>query len=296
MSLRTVGILSPGDMGHTVGQVLASHGLRVITCLDGRSERTRALAKRANIVDLPSYQALVSEADVVLSILVPAQAIAAAQRVAEAIAATKAEIVYADCNAIAPDTTRKIDQLITAAGGRYVDASIIGGPPRGRGNTRFYASGPHAEAFSALSHYGLDVVVMGEEIGLASAIKMCYAALTKGLTALCTELLTAAEALGVFQALQQEFHWSQAALYERIERGLPRMPPKARRWVGEMEEISQTFERVGLTPQILAGAADVYRFVGATRLADRTPEDSDPPPALEEMVQRLADHLRASSR
>jgi len=295
MSLKTVAILSPGDMGHAVGQRLGSHGLQVITCLQGRSERTRSLAQRANIAEVPSYKALVTQADIVLSILVPAQAQQAASLVAQALSETHAEIIYADCNAIAPQTTRQIGAMITAAGGRYVDASIIGGPPRQGGTTRFYASGPDAVAFERLNQFGLDVVVLGEEIGLASAIKMCYAALTKGLAALSTELLTAAEILGVSEALRQEFQLSQAALYERMERGLPRMPAKARRWVGEMEEISRTFEQTGLTPRILAGAADMYRFVGATPLADRTPEDPDPPPPLEQMVSVLAGHVSQRS-
>ena len=134
-------------------------------------------------------------------------------------------------------------------------------------------------------------MVLGGEIGQASAIKMCYAALTKGLSALCTELLTAAEVLGVSEALKREFQNSQPALFDRMERGLPRMLAKSRRWVGEMEEISHTFGSVGLTPKIHAGAADVFRFVGETRLADRQPEDPDPPPSLGEMLSVLAGEL-----
>ena len=291
MMLKTVGILSPGDMGHTVGQVLSSHGVRVITCLQGRSERTRVLAARAGVVDVLTYQALVKEADILLSILVPAQAQQAARVVAQAISETNADLVYADCNAVAPQTVRQIGDVIAGAGGRFVDASIIGPPPRKKGTTRFYTSGPHAGDLVTLSEFGLDVVVLGEQIGLASAIKMCYAALTKGLTALCTELLTAAKVLGVSQALEQEFRWSQPMLYERMERGLPRMPMKSRRWVGEMQEIARTFEQVGLTPKVLAGAADMYRFVGATHLAERTPEDTDPLPTLPQMISTLAGYL-----
>jgi len=292
MRLKTVGILSPGDMGHTVGQVLGSHGLRVITCLQGRSARTRSLAARARIADVLTYRALVSEADILLSILVPAQAKQAAQAVAQAMSETGTDLVYADCNAIAPQTARQIGEVIAQAGGRFVDASIIGPPPRREGGTRFYASGPHASTFEELSPFGLDVVVLGEQIGQASAIKMCYAALTKGLSALCTELLIAAEILGVSQALKREFELSQAMLYDRMERGLPRMPMKSRRWVGEMEEIAQTFEGVGLTPKMLAGAADMYRFVGATDLAERTPEDPDPSPTLAQVLSVLATRLR----
>jgi 3-hydroxyisobutyrate dehydrogenase-like beta-hydroxyacid dehydrogenase len=294
MPLTTVGILSPGDMGHVVGQVLGDHGLRVITCLDGRSERTRSLAEKAGIADVESYPALVTEADMVLSILVPAQAEAAAASVAQAISDTGADLVYADCNAIAPETTKKIGRIVAQAGGRYVDASIIGGPPRRKGGTRFYASGPDVGTFAALNDFGLDIVLLGDEIGLASAIKMCYGGLTKGLTALCTELLTAAEVLGVSDALHREFEMSQGTLFERMQRGLPGMPAKSRRWVGEMEEISRTFGSVGLTPHIHMGAADMYRFVGSTTLADRNPEDTEPPPALEEMISILARHLAAA--
>ena len=292
MPLKTVGILSPGDMGHTVGRVLSTHGLRVITCLQGRSERTRSLAESAKIADVPTYQALVSEAEVILSIMVPAQAKAAAQAVADALTETQAELIYADCNAIAPQTTRQLDEIITEAGGRFVDASIIGPPPRNPGATRFYASGPHVGDFEALTPFGLDVRPLGEEIGLASAIKMCYASLTKGLTALCTELLTAAEILGVSEALRAEFQMSQSALYQRMEGSLPGMPPKSRRWIGEMEEISATFGHVGLTPKILAGVADMYRFVGETYLANLAPEEPDAFPDLAEMISILAGYVK----
>lgn len=292
MPLRTVGILSPGDMGHAVGRVLGEHGLRVIACTQGRSERTKSLAKSANIAAVPTYRHLVAESDLILSILVPAQAKAAAQSITEALGETDTTLVYADCNAIAPQTVRQIDEIITAAGGDFVDASIIGPPPKNDGSTRFYASGGNLDIFQQLSRFGLDIRPLGAQVGLASAIKMCYASLTKGLTALCTELLTAAEILGVSDALGAEFKLSQSALYERMERGLPTMPPKSRRWIGEMDEISATFEYVGLTPKILAGAADMYRLVGGTHMADLSPEEPEAYPALGEMISNLAEHLK----
>jgi 3-hydroxyisobutyrate dehydrogenase-like beta-hydroxyacid dehydrogenase len=290
MTLKTVGLLSPGDMGHEVGRALQQHGLEVITCLQGRSERTRKLAAEANIRDVSSYPALVQEAELILSILVPAQAGQAAQLVAQALRETGATITYADCNAIAPQTVRQLGAMITAAGSRFVDASIIGPPPRQPGATRFYASGPALEDFLALNNFGLKVIGMGPEIGRASAIKMCYAALTKGLSALTLELLIAGEALGVLEPLLAEFQTSQQGHYKTMER-LTGVPTKSRRWVGEMEEIAQTFEHVGLTPHILAGAADMYRFIGETTLADRTPEDPEPPPSLAEMLSILAAQL-----
>jgi hypothetical protein len=203
---------------------------------------------------------------------------------------TGAGPLYADCNAIAPQTVKQIDQVITQAGGRFVDASIIGPPPRKREATRFYASGPHAAAFAQLNDFGLDIRPLGDQVGQASALKMCYAALTKGLSALALELLAAGEALGISEPLKEEFQLSQSFLYKRMEQ-LPGVPTKARRWVGEMEEIAKTFDHVGLTPKIFEGAADIYRFIGQTHLADRTPEDPEPPPALPQMLAILADYL-----
>ncbi len=288
---QTIGLLSPGDMGHVVGQVLGQHGLKLITCLEGRSERTKILAQQANVVDLGSYETLVREADLILSILVPAQAMAAAELVAQAIRQTQAEVTYIDCNAIAPATVQAMSVVVNEAGGHFIDASIIGPPPRQLGRTCFYASGPAVDRFAALNDFGLSVVVLGKEIGQASAIKMCYAALTKGTTALCTELMVAAKVLGVSEALTEEFQLSQEVMLKRMQ-GLPSMPMKSRRWIGEMEEIAKTFEGVGLTPNILTGAADMYRFVGQTELADRMPEDSESLPSLAEMIGVLAEALR----
>ena len=286
---KTIGIMSPGDMGHAVGQVLGSHGLRVIACLQGRSERTRSLARRARIEEVSTIQTLVSQSDILLSILVPAQAVQLAQVVAKALSETHADLIYVDCNAIAPQTTCRIGEMITGAGGRFVDVGIIGNPPGRGGETYFYASGPDAKAFEELSRFGLSVIVLGEQIGQASAMKMCYAASTKGMVALFTELLTAAEILGVSGELKKRIQSSrQSVCYEQMEQELPRMPEKSRRWIGEMEEIAKTFEGVGLTPHVFAGAAEMYRFVSQTDLARRTPEDSAPRPSLSEAVRTFA--------
>ena len=286
---NTIGILSPGDMGHTVGDVLRQNGLRVITCLEGRSNRTCELAQNAGIEDVKSYPKLITQADLILSIMVPAQASAAAQLVADTLQKTDTTITYVDCNAIAPQTVRQIGNTIAAAGGNFVDASIIGPPPRRPNTTRIYVSGPQTDIITELNEFGLVILSLGNEIGHASAIKMCYASLTKGLTALCTELLTAAEILGVSDALTKEFQLSQVSLYERMERGLPGMPTKAKRWIGEMEEIADTFKDVGLTPNILTGAADIYRLVSDTHLANISPEDRDQFPTLTELITTLAE-------
>ena len=287
----TVGIISPGDMGHVVSRVLIDHGLRVVSCLAERSQRTQRLAAKAGVTDLLSYAELVEQADLILSILVPAKAVKAAQRVAEAT--TQADVLYVDCNAVAPRTVKKIDRIIKKVGGNFLDASIIGPPPRSDESTRFYASGPNVGQLSILNQYGLEIRPLGQEIGQASAIKMCYAALTKGLTALCAELLTAAETLGVSADLAEEFELSQTALYQRMQKGLPSLPSKSRRWIGEMEEIAVTFADVGLTPNILAGAADIFRFISQTELANLSPEQPDAFPSMEKMITQLARDLQS---
>jgi len=290
--IQTIAVMSPGDMGHSVGNVLRENGLRVISCLGDRSERTKALAAEAGIEDVPTYADLVQEADLLLSVLTPAQAVNAAQRVAEALVETGAELAYADCNAIAPQTVRSIGEIITEAGGTFIDGSIIGGPPRGKSHPRLYVSGPNTAPMEALNEYGLTVVPLGEEIGLASALKMCYSAWTKGSTALFTELLVAAKAMGVLDALRHEFGQSQSAMLLRMQR-LPAMPIKSRRFVGEMLEIAKSFGDVGLTPKMLEGAAEMYTLVGSTHLADRTPEDKTPFPSLKETLEVLVDTLEA---
>ena len=278
-------------MGHTVGRVLVEHGLRVITCLKERSQRTRSLAESAGILDVPTFQALVSEADIILSILVPSRAEKVAEMVSETITETQAKVLYADCNAISPQTTCRISETVANVGANYLDVSIIGPPPRSEGVTRFYVSGPSLGLFSQLNQFGLDIRPLGDKVGKASAIKMCYAALTKGLSALCIELLTASKLLGVSESLASEFQLSQASLYERMERSIPSLPSKSRRWVGEMEEIAATFAELGLTPKILDGAADVFRFVGDTQLADLQPEDQEAFPNMQEVIAVLSGYL-----
>lgn len=291
MTTLTIGLLSPGDMGHTVGNRLREHGARVLTSLEGRSQRSRGLAAEAGIEDAGSLNDLVSEVDIFLSILVPAEALGLAERVAAALRATGASPLYADCNAISPGTVRAVAERIEAAGGRFADVGIIGPPPKKAGTTRFYASGPGADEFARLQDFGLDVRGLGGEVGKASGFKMCYAALTKGLTALGTELLVAARLLGIESELRAEQEASVPDLIGSLLRSLPSMPPKAYRWVGEMEEIAATFAEVGLTPKILEGAAELYGFVADTPLGQEKPETRDPNRSGDGVVAALSEAL-----
>ncbi|MGH1481515.1 MAG: DUF1932 domain-containing protein [Geminicoccales bacterium] len=272
----SVAIMSPGDMGHHVGAQLRRHGLRVITALGGRSERTRTLAGKAGFDIVADEHELLREADLLLSIMVPVQAEPFARSMAAIMEQSNDDVLYVDCNAIAPETASRIGAIIEAAGSCFIDAGIIGPPPREHGHaTRFYASGVHANHFAQLNEFGLDVRVIGDAVGQASAIKMCYAALTKGTTALMTGLSLTAERLGVSNALRAEFDISQAAMFGRMKQHVPGMIPKAHRWVGEMEEIAKTFKAAGVTPSIFEGAADVYQDVAKTSLANVSQEEWD---------------------
>ncbi|MFC1909020.1 DUF1932 domain-containing protein [Chloroflexota bacterium] len=290
MNVRIVGILSPGDMGSAIGKILRDAGLDVVTCLDGRSELTRLRASEVGMRDVPSLDHLVREADLLLSVLVPSEAMALGKRVSDSVRRTGARPVFADCNAIAPQTITNIGCIMADVGVTFIDGGIIGQPPQaGKENTHIYCFGPDTTAMESLGKSGLDIRVLGPNIGQASGLKMVYAASTKGITALWTELLVAARALGLEDALRAEFEISRADVMKELKRQIPSMPRRARRWVGEMEEIAATFEGVGMTPLMLLGAADIYRFVCSTSLADQT--SRQPNPSLDTVLHTLTGRL-----
>ena len=274
MELWTIAVISPGEMGSAVARGLRQAGRRVVSALDGRSSRTRQLAEAAGVEDLGSLAAAVREADVLLSILPPVRALELARQLATE-RGSNAPLLYVDCNAVSPLTVRQIAAVV---GFRFVDVGIIGFPNA----PRFYASGPAARELVQLP---LDIRVIGEEVGQASGLKMCYASLTKGLTALMTEALVAADALEMSEHLHAELADSQPELWSMAQRALVSMVPKAYRWVGEMEEIAATFASVGLSPRMAEGAADVYRLVDeATRAGN-----------FEEVVAELRKRLASVS-
>ena len=292
MDIKTVAILSPGDMGHSVGQVLLAGGFDVVTCLTGRSDRTRQLASEAAIRDIANLDNLVRETDLILAILVPDQAIPLAEQVAAALERTGSQPAYADCNAIAPDTSKRIDRIISDAGGRYIDAGIIGGPPGQDGQPRFYASGPHEDLLKQLDGHGIVVRPMGGDVGRASGIKMCYASVTKGTAALHAAVMTTAECLGLSQELIAEFDESQAQKL-RAMAGISSLSAKAFRWVGEMEEIAATYKSAGVTPHFHEGAAEIFRMIADSPIGHERPETVDQSRSLEETVAIFAAYVKA---
>lgn len=276
MPSGTVAIVSPGDMGHNVGKVLKKEGLRTITCLAGRSARTRMLAERAGFEDFPSLENMIEAADLVLSIMPPSAAFEAAQTLAQAIGRAGKAPPYADCNATSPQTTRRIGDVISAAGAPYIDGGIIGpGPGTSETPTRFYVSGPAAAAMQIIEGPHIKVVDLGDEIGRASAIKMCYAAVTKGTWTLYAAALFAGEALGITEDFHAELRSSRPRDYAEMERMVPRLPLDAERWIGEMHEIADTFAGTGVTPNFHTGAAEIFELLAQTPIAQETRETVD---------------------
>lgn len=282
MVVKTVGVMSPGDMGSGVGGILVRSGLRVITSLKGRSEASSTRAAEEGIVDVGSLDDVVASSDLMLSILVPSEALVFAASAAESIVRTNSHVAFADCNAVSPATGVKIGKIITAAGGMFIDAGIIGGSPRTGAIPRFYASGEHAGILAELDGKGISVPVMRGAVGRASGLKMLYAALTKGTAALHASTLMAAKSLGLFDDLIHELEQSQSGTLTAMGR-VNSISAQAFRWIGEMEEIASTFEDAGVTPNIHAGAAETFQkisdsSIGRERVGtvdqDRTLEDT----------------------
>ena len=289
MKIENIGVMSPGDMGQAVAQQLRQHGYRVCTALEKRSARSQALAREAGLIDVGTIEQLSEQCEVILSIMNPAAALEFSGEMARALRATRRRPLFVDCNAIAPVTMQAVNSNITAAGGRCADGGIIGQPPRGAAKTRLYVSGPEARELEQLATPQISVRVLSERVGDASAIKMCYGAMNKGVIALALEVLIAARRLGVDAAFETQLLETQRDVYERVIGGLPVMPPKAYRWVPEMLEIARTFEAAGMTPRVFQGAADIYEFVATTALGSETPENRDKSRSGKDVVRMLAD-------
>jgi putative dehydrogenase len=232
-----VAVIAAGGMGSAVGKRLADNGVRVLTSLDGRSEASVARAKAAGMIAASDPE--IATADIILSIVPPGEALPLARRLAPALSAANKKPVYADCNAVNPGTVKKIAAVITQTGCPFVDAGIIGGPPRaGYNGPSFYVSGEDVGKIEPLNDLGLIIRRMDGPIGAASAIKMSFGGITKGLIAIGSAMVLAAHRAGVAEALHAELAASQPAVLAYLTRMVPDMPPKAYRWVAEMEEIA----------------------------------------------------------
>ena len=265
---KPVAIIAPGSMGSAVGHVLVRSGLEVLTSLAGRSAASAARAEAASMRPVADRE--LAGAGFILSIVPPGDALALAERLAPVLAAAREKPVFVDCNAVNPTTVARIASVIAATGAEFVDAGIIGGPPApGRGGPAIYASGPSAGALAALVPHGLDIRVLSGTVGDASALKMSYAGITKGVTALASAMLLAATRGGVAEALHAELAASQPMLLDLFSRGVPGMYGKAYRWVAEMEEIAGFVGEDEGARMIFTGASGLYARLAADQAGGR---------------------------
>ncbi|KAI9572337.1 6-phosphogluconate dehydrogenase C-terminal domain-like protein [Boletus coccyginus] len=269
VALPRFAIISAGEMGSAVAKRLTKAGCTVYTDLNGRSEVTRQRAKEAGMTDAPLGD-IVVKANWILSILPPRDAISFAEKVRDAVLNRERQVgidplVFADCNAVSPETVKRIAGILAGAGIKCIDSGIFGRPPRDGFDPTFYVSAAPEDrdaldAFAALSKYGLKVSPLtgeGAGVGDASALKMSYAGITKGMIGVYTTMILAAHASSpaTAEALIQEMSRSRAWMLDQLVDAVPAMMPRAYRWVGEMEEIG---EFVG------GEEADIYRGLAKT--------------------------------
>jgi 3-hydroxyisobutyrate dehydrogenase-like beta-hydroxyacid dehydrogenase len=268
-----IAVIAPGEMGAGIGQRLRERGARVITSLAGRSAASGTRAERAGMVAASSDDEIVT-AEIVLSVVPPKDAAGLAQRLKPAIARAAKKPIYVDCNAVAPQTALEIGAILDGSGAHYVDGGIIGAPPTPTTpGARLYVSGERAREVTRLSNYGLDTRFLDGPIGAASALKMSYAGITKGFTAVSAFMMLGATRAGCAAELHKELAESQAPLLAWLGRQMPKMPPKAYRWVAEMEEIGVFLDGIPDGRASYDGFARLYEFVAEAQAA-RSPDDA----------------------
>jgi 3-hydroxyisobutyrate dehydrogenase-like beta-hydroxyacid dehydrogenase len=255
--MTVVGVVHPGAMGSVVGAALREHGHEVLWASEGRGEDTAARAAAAGLRDVGSVAALRSRAEVVLSIVPPHAAVEAAE------AFSGFDGVFVDANAVSPETARSVEAVI---GARFVDGGIIGPPPLRARTTRLYLSGSEARRAAELfDGTALEAIVLDGGVGAASALKMTYAAWTKGTAALLVAIRETARAHGVDDELVREWAISQPRLAERHARAVEATADKGWRWVAEMGEIAATFAAAGQPNGFHLAAAEVFADATASR-------------------------------
>ena len=267
MTKPIVAIIAQGGMGAACAKRLTDNGVRVVTSLAGRSEASAKRAATAGMVAVSDIE--IAAADFILSIVPPNEALPLAQRLAPALTAANKKPVYADCNAVSPDTVMEIAPVIEATAAPFVDAGIIGGPPRaGYNGPIFYYSGPDGTGIETLNDYGLIFRPVKGGVGAASALKMSYGGITKGLTAVGSAMILAATRAGVAEALHAELSASQPNLMTYFARSVPDMFGKAYRWVPEMQEIAH-FAGDPATEEMYRAIAAHYERLAADNEGDK---------------------------
>jgi 3-hydroxyisobutyrate dehydrogenase-like beta-hydroxyacid dehydrogenase len=263
-----IAVIAPGAMGAAVGKRLAGHGVKVLTSLAGRSASTIARAGEAGMIGASDEE--IAAADFMLSILPPGDALSLAERFGPVLQASNAKPIYVDCNAINPATLDRVGAAIAPSGCPFVDAGIIGAPPRDNdAGPRFYASGEAAPRLATLRECGLDVRVLEGPPGAASALKMSYAGITKGTQAIGAAMMLAATRAGSAEALVKELAFSQKEMLALFKQQLPMMPAKAYRWIAEMQEIAGFVAADPAAHDLYEGAAHFYERIAEDFSADK---------------------------
>jgi 3-hydroxyisobutyrate dehydrogenase-like beta-hydroxyacid dehydrogenase len=282
MTSHTIGVLHPGEMGVTVGASARVNGSRVLWASEGRSAQTRERAAAAGLEDAKTLASLCAASGVILSVCPPHSAL----DLARAVAAQGFSGVYVDGNAVSPGTAREIGRIIERAGATFVDGGIIGPPARARGTTRLYLSGEQAGRIARLFAQGpLEAIALDGGPGAASALKMAYAAYTKGTAALLVSIRALAIRAGVDQALLDEWARSQPELGARSERAAGETARKAWRFTGEMAEIAATFDDAGLPDGFFRAAGEIYESLAGYK-------DAPGMPSVAEVAKALAGRPR----
>jgi len=254
MANQNVALLHPGNMGVTIGACAATSGARVLWASEGRSGASRARAAEAGLIDAKALAAAVRESGIVLSVCPPEFATA----VATQVAAQKFTGIYVDANAVSRATAEEIGRIVASAGASFFDGGIICAPVKKAGTTRLYLSGEKAGAIAGLfSGSPLDARCISAVPGEASALKVVYAAWTKGTDALILAIRALARHQAVDQALLDEWRISQPALEQKCARAAAVAVPKMWRYVGEMNEIAEAFQGAGLPSGFHRAAAEV---------------------------------------
>lgn len=277
MERTTVGLLHPGEMGGAVGACARAGGARVLWVSEGRSASTRARADAAGLEDAKTLAGLLAASEFVLSVCPPDRAL----EVARAVAARRFAGVYVDANAVAPATARQIGAIVAQAGATFVDGGIVGSPPRGPQLARLYLSGREAARVASLFESGnLEPIALNEDPGAASALKMAYAAYTKGSSALLIAIRAFAAREGVGDALLREWDRSQSGVAAGSDQAARANARKAWRFVGEMGEIAASFEEAGLPGGFHQAAAEIYRRLEGYK-------DTPTPPPVAEVIASI---------
>ncbi len=260
----TIAIIGAGAMGSAVGQRLAEGGARVLTLRDGRSAASLGRAAAAGMALASAAE--IAEAGLVLSIVPPSAAVEVASGIAAALRKARTPGGYIDCNAIAPSTVQQVASALAGTGWAVLDGSIIGGPPApGQAGPVLYVSGDPEGLSTPLGPLGIRVRRMEAPRGAASALKMAYAGINKGVIALGTGVLLAAARAGCADGLRAELAESQPALLAKFGRSIPDMLPKAYRWVGEMREIAAFLGPDDPAARFFGAAADLFAQMARDR-------------------------------